>query len=90
MKRLNQNGSHLLGIALLVLALGVVAFAGYTVSHRNKEVATTTLTSTASVPKTINNKADLNQASTALDNSSAQLDSSLNDSSLNADMNDLL
>ncbi len=90
MKRLNQTGSHILGIALLVLALGIVAFAGYTVSHRNKEVATATLTSTASVPKTISNKADLNQAGTALDKSSSQLDSSLNDSSLNADMNDLL
>ena len=90
MKRLNQSGSHVLGLVLLVLALGVVGFAGYKVqqAHDNKVASQTT--TTATVPATISNAADLNQAGQALDDSSAQVNSSLDDSSLNADLNDML
>jgi len=95
MKRLNQTGSHLIALALLVLALGVISFAGYTVVQRNKpaDTASTTAqtqTKTAVVPATIKNTADLQQAGTVLDNSSSQLNTSLDDSALNADLSSML
>ena len=92
MKRLNQSGSHVLGFALLVLVLGVVGFAGYKVqqAHNNSDTAVQTATTTAKVPATIANTAELQQASRALDDSSAQLNSSLDDSSLNTDLNSML
>lgn len=91
MKRLNQSGSHVLGIALLVLVLGVIVFAGYKVQQaHDKTNASQTTASTASVPATISNTAGLQQAGQVLDNSSAQLNSSLDDSSMNADLNSML
>jgi len=88
MKRLNQSGSHILGVALLVLALGVVGFAGYKVQQAHKPTASVSVTHT--VPATITTTADLQQTSQALDDSSAQLDSNLDDSSLNADLSSML
>lgn len=92
MKRLNQTGSHIIGFALLVVALGLVAFAGYTVSHRTKSVATTasTVSTKSVVPATIKNAGDLQQTAQALDSASSQLNSGLDDSSMNADLNSML
>jgi hypothetical protein len=92
MKRLNQSGSHIIGFALLVVALGLVAFAGYTVSHRNQSVASTasTVSSKAVVPTAIKNSGDLQQTAQALDSASSQLSSNLDDSSLNADLSSML
>ena len=94
MKRLNQTGSHVLGIALLVLALGVVGFAGYKVMNANKTTDTTTSTTTTTTsdtaPSSIKNTADLTQAAKALDSSSSQINSGLDDSSLDSSMNDML
>jgi hypothetical protein len=93
MKRLNQTGSHVLGFALLVLALGVVGFAGYTVMNANKSTDTTTATTTktsSAAPGSIQNTADLNQAASALDSSSAQVNSGLDDSQLSSSLNDML
>lgn len=92
MKRLNQSGSHILGFALLVLALGVVGFAGYKVEQAHNKADVTTQASTAPVaaPKAIANTADLQQASSALDSSSPQLNSNLDDSSLDTDLNSML
>jgi hypothetical protein len=89
MKRLNQSGSHILGIALFVLVLGVVAFAGYTVMDTNKHKTQPTTTATTQ-SDAIQNTADLAAASDQLDSSSAQVNSNLDDSSLNNDLNDLL
>lgn len=92
MKRLNQSGSHVIALALLVLVLGLVGFAGYKVeqAHSKSDVATQAATTAVSVPKTIANTADLQQASSALDSSTSQLNSALNDSSLDADLNSML
>jgi uncharacterized protein HemX len=89
MKRLNQTGSHILGIALLIVALGVVGFAGYTVMNKHKDKTATATTATTQ-SDTIQNTADLTAASDQLDSSSTQVNSNLDDSSLNNDLNDLL
>jgi hypothetical protein len=89
---INQNGiGHIVAVGV-VLFLLVVGFAGYKVITMNKvtNTAASTAAATGKVPNTISSKADLVQASKALDNSSTQVDSSLNDSSLDADLNDML
>lgn len=96
MKRLNQTGSHVIAIAALVLALGVIGFAGYKVSQSNNKPVSTSSTTVSTqtkppvVPTTIGSTADLQQASSVLDQSSSQLNSNLDDSSLNADLNSML
>lgn len=91
MRRLTQAGSHIVAVAVGVLVLGVVAFAGYTVMQRNDATTpTTTSPDKTSSSDGINSTADLTTASNTLDSSSSQLDSSLNDASLDADLNDLL
>lgn len=92
MKRLNQTGSHVLGIALLVLALGVVGFAGYKVMNANNKDDTTTATTqtTSTDSGSIKDAADLNKAASTLDSSSSQVNSGLDDSSLDSSMNDML
>ncbi len=91
MKRLNQTGSHVIAVMLLVLALGVVGYAGYTVMQAHNKLSTTqTAATTASAPDTISSTADLNQASAALDSASTQVNSNLDDSSLNADLSSML
>jgi len=93
MKRLNTSGSHVVALVVGVLVVGVIGLAGYKVWQNNKtpvtDTATTVKTSSA-VPSTIKSNADLTSASKALDDSSAQVNSNLNDDSLNSDLNDLL
>lgn len=88
MKRLNQSGSHILGLALLIVVLGVIGFAGYTVMNKSNDKSATTTASTQS--EAIQNTADLTKASNELDSSSTQVNSNLDDSTLNSDLNDLL
>jgi len=93
MKRLNQSGSHVIALALLILVLGLVGFTGYKVqqSHDNKtKVSQATAPTKAVVSSTIANAADLQTVSQSLDQSSAQLNSGLDDSQLNADLNSML
>jgi hypothetical protein len=88
---LNQAGVGHIAAVFVIVFLGVAGFAGYKVVTMNKAASTTsTVTFSPKVPKTITSKADLAQAGKALDSTSAQVDSSLNDNSLNADLNDLL
>jgi hypothetical protein len=91
-QRLNQAGiGHIVAVFVIVF-LGVVSFAGYKVVTMNKS-ASNTVSSTvpaAKVPTKISTKADLVQAGKALDSSSTQVNSSMNDSSLDSDLNDML
>jgi hypothetical protein len=91
MKRLDQTGSHVVGIMLLVLVLGFIGFAGYKVMNTNK-TATNKLSATApaTTPAAIQNTADLTQAASALDSSSAQVNSGLDASQLDSSLNDML
>lgn len=92
MTRLNQTGSHLLAALVGLVVLAGIGFAGYTVMH-HQPAATTSTTTTASsstVPASIKTTADLTTTEHALDNASSQVDGSLNDNSLNSDLNDLL
>jgi hypothetical protein len=88
MKRLDQKGSHIVALAVGLLVLGVTAFAGYTVlQNKNEPVASTNSSTNASGTTTAK---DLDTSLTELDSSTAQLDSGLDDSALDADLNDLL
>lgn len=91
MKRLNQSGSHILAVALFVLVLSVIGFAGYTVSQRNKTVSSSAaVTATSGMPATIQTEADLSATAASLDNSSADLNNSVNGATLDSNLNDLL
>lgn len=87
MKRLNQSGSHIIAVAVGILVLGVVAFAGYTVMQRQDKTSTTTSTTTSS---TAGEDVNLDDEATTLDDSSSQVDNGLNDSELDSDLNDML
>jgi uncharacterized protein HemX len=89
MKRLNQSGSHIVALVLVVLALGVVGFAGYKVQQAHSKTDNTATTAHVA-PATIHDTADLQQTSQALDDDSSQLDTSLDDAALDADLNAML
>lgn len=90
----NQKGFGVLGVAVALVFVGVVGFAGYKVVTMNKVAdsqATTARTAQeVAVPETIKTKADLTQTSKALDSSSTQLDNGLSESSLDADVDSML
>ncbi|HSX43214.1 MAG TPA: hypothetical protein VLF59_03960 [Candidatus Saccharimonadales bacterium] len=91
MKRLNQSGSHIIALALVVLALGVVGFAGYKVMQRNQKSPVVTANGTnIAIPTTIKTKTDLTVTAKSLDSASAELNSSIDTGSLDSSMNDLL
>lgn len=90
MKRLNQTGSHLVAGLLLVLVVGVIGFAGFKVWQGRDKTTSGSTTASTKAPAQIKTSADLSQANKALDTSSSQLNSSLNDSSFNADLSSML
>lgn len=91
MKRSNESGSHLIGLALGLVAVGVMAFAGYRVWQMQQPGTSTAPAATMAVaPKTITNTASLNQSISALDQAATQVNSNLDDSGLNTDLNDML
>ena len=91
MNRSSQSGSHVIALALVVLFVAVAGFAGYKVYTMQQAATSGAPTSTsATVPAKITNTATLNQASSALDAVSTQVNSNLDDSALNSDLNDLL
>jgi hypothetical protein len=90
MKRLNSAGSHVVALAVGVLVLGVAVFGAYTVQHQDKTADTTPSSSAIKSSDAINNTADLTKASNDLDSASSQVNSNLDDSSLDGDLNDLL
>ena len=85
MRKLTQNGSHLLVIALVLVAVGVVGIAGYTVMKANNPDTAKT-SSEAAAP----NATDLKTADDSLDSSASDLDTSLDESNLDADLNSML
>jgi endonuclease V-like protein UPF0215 family len=93
MKRLNQSGSHLLALLVGLVVIGGISFAGYTVVHHQNATSsagTPVATSNDNAPASIKTTADLTATAHALDTASGQVDGSLNDNSLNSDLNDLL
>lgn len=92
MKKLNHSGSHLIAIALIVVAAGVIGFIGYKVSQNGKSKADTVKhqTTTAQVPASINSVADLDQAEAVLDQAAPQVNSNLDDNGFNSDLNSML
>ncbi len=90
--RYNQAGFEVVGVFIAILFLAVAGFAGFKVMEMNKsavDLPSSAVTRT-SVPSTIESQADLTAASKSLDQSGSQLDSNLNDGSLDADVNTLL
>jgi predicted negative regulator of RcsB-dependent stress response len=87
-----QAGIGHIAIVFAVVFLAVVGFAGWQVFSSNKNASVGDKASTASVqvPNKIQTKADLVQTSKALDSSSTNVNSNLNDNALNADLNDML
>ncbi len=91
MRRSSESGSHLIALALAIVAVGVIGFTGYRVWQMQQAATTDTAGNTsATVPAAITNTASLNQASSALDQSSAQVSNNLDDSGLDADLSSML
>jgi hypothetical protein len=90
MKKLNQSGALHIALLLGLVLVTVVAFAGYRVMNSSEPVADNTTVSSSSVPESIKTQEDLTQTSKALDDTNAQLDSSLNDDALDSDIDAML
>jgi len=92
MYRQNESGSHVLGLLLAFVAIGVIGFAGYRVVMMQPSaiVPPKAVTKSVTAPAKITNTANLNQAANALDSASAQVNSGLDDSGLNSDLSNLL
>lgn len=91
MKTSSEAGSHVLAFALAILAVALIGFAGYRVWTMQRAASTqSNATTTATVPAKITNKATLDRAASVLDQSSAELNATLDGSSLTADVNALL
>jgi hypothetical protein len=84
--KLPQAGIGHIAIVFAVVFVAVVGFAGWQVfsSNKNASVADKASTASAQVPDKIQTKADLVQTSKALDSSSTNVNSNLNDNALNA------
>ena len=84
----NETGVAHLAAILVVVLLAVVAVAGYRVVHKSNDAETANSSSSTTVPKKIESKSDVKQASEALD--SDQNDNSLDPSQLDSDLNNHL
>lgn len=89
-RSLNQSGFEIVGVMVALLFVGVVAFAGYKVVNLNKSASTVSDSSSSSAPDSIKTKGDLETTNKALTESGTQLDSNLNDSALDADIDSML
>jgi Tfp pilus assembly protein PilX len=89
MKRRQTGFAHLALLILLVVA-AVVAFAGYKVvkNHQDQTAANKTSTAVIESAGTIKSAADLDSAAATLNNES--VDSDLNPSQLDSDVNSVL
>lgn len=81
---------HVVAIFMVVF-VAVIGFAGWKVATMDRSApGTANVTLSAEVPEKLETKADLVTTSKALDGSASDLDGGLNDSSLDADLNDML
>jgi hypothetical protein len=86
-----QAGFSHVAVVLLILFVAVTGVAGYKVATMNNAPESAAVTSsTGSSPDTIKNQTDLQMTGKELDTAGAELDSSLDDGSLDADLNDML
>lgn len=93
MKRTHESGSHVIVLAVAVLVVGVLAFAGYRVYQMQQAANNTPSASTtadATPPAQITNTTTLKQAGNALDAAAVELNSNLDDSALNTSMSSML
>lgn len=90
----SQTGIGHIVVIMALLMVGVVGFAGYKVVTKQPAQSTAVRGSSQvdsiAVPAKISTKADLETTTKALDGSSTQVDSGLNDNSLDADLSDML
>jgi heme/copper-type cytochrome/quinol oxidase subunit 2 len=86
----HQAGFEAVGVLVAILIVAVIGFAGFKVMHMNKAADSQQSASQPAVPAKIQTKSDLSQTGKSLDAASGQLDSSLNDGSLDADMDAML
>jgi hypothetical protein len=87
---LNQKGSSHIVVALAVVVIAVVAFAGYRVLQNNNADTTsdTTVSTHAAAPNTLNSTNDVRKADRSLDDQS--IDGQVNPNKLDDDLNSLL
>lgn len=91
MQKTRQSGSHIIAVALFLLVVGVVAYTGYKVYQMQRPAqGPSTQAANVAVPQKITSSADLSQAATSLDSATASLNTSLDSSVLNADINNML
>lgn len=95
MKKINQIGASHVVLFVAVAVIAAVGVVGYRVASNtanDQSTSDSNISSAAnhdvSVPNQINTKADINQASKALDSTS--VDSSINPSQLDQDLNSVL
>ena len=91
MKRLHndQQGFELVTVAVIIVVVALVAFAGFRINaNRTKKNSTQTASQEPSVPASIKSQADLQKASDALD--AQQPDKQLDTSTLDKNITDLL
>jgi hypothetical protein len=87
----NQAGIGHLAAVIVLVVVGIVGFAGYTVYTKNANLQGTNSSAVSpKIPEKISTSADLELTSRALDASSTELDSSLDDSALDADLGEML
>lgn len=90
MRKLNQTGFGHVILLVALVALAVVGFAGYRVWTSQNTATAPDSSQAATLPATIETKADLAQTGKMLDETSAQLDTNLDDGGLDADINSML
>ena len=82
----SERGVGHIVIVLLLLVVGVVGFAGYTVMNSQKDTDKTA----SSVQAKVDSVPELKEADTTLTQASSDLDSSLDTSALDADIDAML
>lgn len=88
--RLNQSGFEAVGVILALVIVAVIGFAGYTVMNKSADDKASVSTQSTGEPDNLKTQADLKKSDVALDASEAELDTNLDDGSLDADLESML